>query len=305
MGNQEQAIISLFNQSYSFQSISGKNTSFANSVSKNNFFFRKGTADPHILSILAGGEIVYTVPVRFSQSPLPWAMLCYVSSGDGTFTIGSRQADLSAGDVFFVPQNTACNFSTARTPFTYDVFYLSGDLLSDYAPFLCSETGYFHRSRTSLDGIVWQLLPLLLTQLPENDTLSRLHISAMLHLVLSTCAQNACPKNNTAFPEHVLRMKEIMDTDYQNPHSLIEFESILGISRYRLCRDFSMHVGISPLQYLNCNRLSAARHLLRSTNLTIREVGMAVGIENTTHFINLFKKDTGITPLQFRQTSTL
>ena len=45
------------------------------------------------------------------------------------------------------------------------------------------------------------------------------------------------------------------------------------------------------------------RTLLRTTTLTIREVSAAVGIENTTHFINLFKKDAGITPLQFRQSS--
>ena len=54
---------------------------------------------------------------------------------------------------------------------------------------------------------------------------------------------------------------------------------------------------------LNRIRLKAARTLLRTTTLTIREVSAAVGIENTTHFINLFKKDAGITPLQFRQSS--
>ena len=50
--------------------------------------------------------------------------------------------------------------------------------------------------------------------------------------------------------------------------------------------------------------LSAAdKWILTRLNDTIREVSAAVGIENTTHFINLFKKDAGITPLQFRQSS--
>lgn len=62
-------------------------------------------------------------------------------------------------------------------------------------------------------------------------------------------------------------------------------------------------IGVPPIQYLNRVRLKAARTLLRTTTLTIREVSAAVGIENTTHFINLFKKDAGITPLQFRQSS--
>jgi len=48
-------------------------------------------------------------------------------------------------------------------------------------------------------------------------------------------------------------------------------------------------------------RINEAKHMLRFTNLTIHEIGSAVGIDNTTHFINLFKKNAGITPLQFRQ----
>lgn len=42
------------------------------------------------------------------------------------------------------------------------------------------------------------------------------------------------------------------------------------------------------------------KNLLESTNLRIHEVGSAVGIDNTTHFINLFKSLTGLTPQAYR-----
>ena len=319
MNRGKQDVISLLNQSYSFLSISGKNSDFFSSVSKDAFFFR-GEAASHMLSIPAGGEITYTVPVRFTQTRLPYAVLCYMKSGEGTLSsinnasfcsdeasAASQDASLvlSSGDLLFFPAHTSCSFATARTPFTCEVFYLTGELLCDYAPFLCAETGFFCDNRANLDGILCQLLDRLPALLPKEDALSSLHISAILHLILSTLAQSAQPRQDASLPAHVAQMKEIFDTDYQNPHSLPELETQLGISRYRLCRDFSKHIGISPLQYLNQTRISAARSLLRSTNLTIREVGIAVGIENTTHFINLFKKSAGITPLQFRQTSIL
>lgn len=320
MSREKQAVISLLNQSYSFFSISGKNNDFLSSVSEDAFFFRGESDASHILSVPAGGEITYTVPVRFTHTHLPYAVLCYVKSGEGTLSsIRNNQISyakehalsqeqslmLSSDDILFLPENTACNFATARTPFTYDVFYLTGGPLSDYVPFLCGETGFFHRSRTELDGVLQTLWTSLLAHLPKEDSLSRLHISAMLHLVLSALAQSAQPEPDGMLPAHVAWMKEIFDTDYQNPHSLTELETQLGISRYRLCRDFSRHIGTSPLQYLNQTRIHTARYLLRSTDLTIREVGAAVGIENTTHFINLFKKNAGITPLQFRQNSIL
>lgn len=43
------------------------------------------------------------------------------------------------------------------------------------------------------------------------------------------------------------------------------------------------------------------KRLLLTTDLSVHEVGSQVGIENTNHFINLFKKDTGTTPLSFKQ----
>ena len=61
-------------------------------------------------------------------------------------------------------------------------------------------------------------------------------------------------------------------------------------------------IGVPPIQYLNRVRLKASRAAAHDNPHHPREVSAAVGIENTTHFINLFK-DAGITPLQFRQSS--
>ena len=46
---------------------------------------------------------------------------------------------------------------------------------------------------------------------------------------------------------------------------------------------------------------SKARALIESTDLSIGAVGAAVGIPNTTHFINLFKEKLGVTPQVYRE----
>ena len=55
------------------------------------------------------------------------------------------------------------------------------------------------------------------------------------------------------------------------------------------------------MHYLNHQRILAAKRLLLTTDMSVHEVGSQVGIENTNHFINLFKKETGATPLSFKQ----
>ena len=96
-------------------------------------------------------------------------------------------------------------------------------------------------------------------------------------------------------------MKKCFDYSYAENYTLQDFEDQLQISKYRLCREFSAHFKMSPLQYLNQKRIDEAKNLLCTTNVPIHEVGTAVGIDNTNHFINLFKRETGLTPNVYRQ----
>lgn len=96
-------------------------------------------------------------------------------------------------------------------------------------------------------------------------------------------------------------MKELFDNEFQEPYTLEYLEHHFDQSHYRLCGEFSQYFGKSPIQYLNHRRNQEAKVLLLSTNMAIHEVGSSVGIDNTNHFINLFKKETGATPLVFKQ----
>lgn len=61
-----------------------------------------------------------------------------------------------------------------------------------------------------------------------------------------------------------------------------------------------MAFGSPPVRYLNLRRLEAATHLLLTTDRRIHEISFDVGFENTNHFINLFKRETGTTPQAYR-----
>ena len=297
------------NQAYHFSGAAGNGIRFSDLSDGPAFIFREDTSAVHNRFVPAGGCISYASPVRLTRDALPYLLFLYVESGSGTLTNAGDAAQepescqLAPGDLMLLPDQTAYRFSTTHTPFCYHCFYLSTEYFSEYLPFLCADDRIFHMSRTEVDDIVWRILPYLSRELLSDEPVSSLHLTAMLSLVLSSLAASRRTASTPSLPAHVARMKEIFDTDYAHSHSLAALESSLGVSRYRLCQDFSDCIGVPPIQYLNRVRLKAARTLLRTTTLTIREVSAAVGIENTTHFINLFKKDAGITPLQFRQSS--
>ena len=66
-------------------------------------------------------------------------------------------------------------------------------------------------------------------------------------------------------------------------------------------RLFKRATGLPPSQYHIRLRLDTARRLLRETDRSVIEVANAVGYSNPSHFAQLFRKDTGITPSDYRR----
>ena len=60
-------------------------------------------------------------------------------------------------------------------------------------------------------------------------------------------------------------------------------------------------MGISAQAYITALRLKAAASLLRSTNLDIKEVGVAVGYADNHFFSKIFKKYYLLSPKQYRE----
>ncbi len=74
-----------------------------------------------------------------------------------------------------------------------------------------------------------------------------------------------------------------------------------GRSHEHVCRTCRGVLGLTPSAYVNQVRISHAAELLRSTELSIREISEDCGIENISHFYRLFRDQTGSTPRLFRK----
>ena len=70
-----------------------------------------------------------------------------------------------------------------------------------------------------------------------------------------------------------------------------------------LNRVFSGVTGSTIFYYINFLRISNARQLITTTNLTFAEVAYLVGIEDRYYFTRLFKRYVGMTPTEFYRTA--
>lgn len=74
----------------------------------------------------------------------------------------------------------------------------------------------------------------------------------------------------------------------------------VGLSSDYLTRLFKKELGVNIITYINQKRIYTSIKLLKSTNLSIEEIGDLIGLNNTSYFYTLFKKEMGVSPKQYR-----
>lgn len=74
----------------------------------------------------------------------------------------------------------------------------------------------------------------------------------------------------------------------------------LHVSKYYLSHVFKKHTGVSPMKYLTERRIAYAKKLLSETALSAGEVGEACGYRDRAVFFKAFKRETGVSPGEYR-----
>jgi len=101
------------------------------------------------------------------------------------------------------------------------------------------------------------------------------------------------------------QLQLLVESPPQKPLSLQAYLEQSGLSYAHQCRIFHRHYGLAPLQYVNELRLTRIKHLLRDTDHPIAVIAAMTGIDNPGYFSRLFRKNTGMSPREYRLHSRL
>jgi AraC family transcriptional regulator len=95
-------------------------------------------------------------------------------------------------------------------------------------------------------------------------------------------------------------------TDWMSEHLAEEFNldrlaARAGLSKFYFNRLFKRAMGVSPSRHQITLRMDEAQRLLRETTKSIVDVGLDLGYANPSHFARAFRKETGLSPSDYRQ----
>lgn len=92
-----------------------------------------------------------------------------------------------------------------------------------------------------------------------------------------------------------------IDKHYQETMSVADISRAIGTSASYLSRIFKESTGETIIRTINNKRVEKAKMYLRETDLKVYEIADILGFENVTYFSRFFKKHTGISPKDYKE----
>ena len=137
----------------------------------------------------------------------------------------------------------------------------------------------------------------------EHHDAPPFHLMGHLYLFIDYLSRSSSSQMTTSGRVRDFYIKEALnyiEQNFQNDISVENIASFCGLNRTYFGRIFKETVGKSPQQFLLSYRMAKAAELLKLTQLSISDIGNAVGYPNQLHFSRAFKNVYGVSPREWR-----
>ncbi|MBR5915943.1 MAG: response regulator [Spirochaetia bacterium] len=157
--------------------------------------------------------------------------------------------------------------------------------------------GTFEYARKALDyGVTGYLLK------PINEA----ELKELINKAIYNINQNSRQAGHVNAVNYSLPVRlacEYIDKNYQEDINLNKISNYVSLSKNYFCNIFKKETGMTIWDYLIRIRMEEAKKMLLETEQKTYEISERVGYDDPSYFGRLFKKYTGFTPIEFRDSS--
>lgn len=128
--------------------------------------------------------------------------------------------------------------------------------------------------------------------------LLRLLVLALRHLPVDAAPGRSVPGHHTAL---VVRYRALLDQRFRLREGVTRHAAALGVSESSLRAACARVAAVSPAAMLDRRALLEAKRALLYSNLSIAEVGYALGFADPAYFSRFFRRHAGCSPRRYRE----
>lgn len=226
--------------------------------------------------------------------------LRYTLEGEGYLEYNGRNYILKKGEGFFIDCREHHFYRTNGPYWKSTVFHFQGRPISHlFQRYLEKGSVKFtDASCPNFEMMQYEILKTTQKFLPYAEyKISCLFDMLLTDLLLGQESEFQNTQKHPVVEDIILFMKSSLS----EPLTVEQLTKQFGISSTHLTREFRKYTGFSPKEYLIQLRMNEAKRLLKTSMASIEEIAANVGFSDTAHFIQIFKKREGMTPLKYRR----
>jgi YesN/AraC family two-component response regulator len=241
-------------------------------------------------------------PYFTEREKLSSYLMVYTLSGEGRLNYKGKIYTLKAQDLFFIDCMEYQHYKTAsEAPWEMLWVHFKGN----------ATAAYYHQFAekgepliqiphySGIPSIIRQLMQLHKSKSVRTELISsKLLVELLTELLLTAQELNLL---EAKAPDYIEAMMLQISQHYRKKITLDDLAKQFAVSKYHMSKEFKLYTGFSPNEYLINTRINHAKELLKYSDHSVAEIAAEVGVDNVSHFINLFKDRVEHTPLAYRQ----
>ncbi|MBE5732240.1 MAG: AraC family transcriptional regulator [Clostridiales bacterium] len=223
-------------------------------------------------------------------------------SGDGKSFIDNNSCDLCSGLVLFRKPGSV---SHSRLHFKAYYFYLYVDEKCEYYSKLLTLPNYFFSTNRNEYYAIFENLFKLFTQygIEKTNDLINAELIKLFFYMDRDRNQNVAKQIQSKTYESIQPSLDYITANYADQITLEDIAKASGYSQFYFQKKFVEIMGISPLKYLTNARIAHAKRLLIDPQKSLVDIAYECGFPSQSYFCYLFKKNTDLTPTEYRKST--
>jgi len=157
------------------------------------------------------------------------------------------------------------------------------------------EPGEFRREvPTRLAGRLYE-------EFRQGQCASPLALEGLTLEILAEIARDPVAESAGTAPSWLGKVRDLLHEQFSGNLSLSDIAAAVGVHPAHLGRAFRRHFGSTPGDYVRGVRVEFARSRLVNTDEPLVAIALAAGFTDQSHFTNVFRQATGLTPAAYRR----
>lgn len=257
-------------------------------------------------------ENYYTFPKHTHRT----AEIYYFIEGCCKMDIGDEVINASTGYIIIIPPNILHSFyleTKEKTKFIHihidandlELFLImDNNIRINLISILFSINNYY---KIIADKNLKSLLYSIINEKKDTSIISRplcnLHLIEFIINVINKQDMSSLFLNskNSLTPKYVLLSFRYIENHYSEKIIISDIAESLNISSRYLSKLFYETTNLTVFQYLTLYRVNKAINLMITTNQSLTDISLNVGLGDIQHFSKVFKNIMGVSPRKYKQ----